>query len=93
MPDPRAIVRQLVVDWLDDQYHFGETESLLGGDEDRSFLEHGVLDSLGFVRLVLYLEARCGVRIDRRDLSPANFGSLQRIVSYLCDRSEGQARP
>ena len=78
-----AGVRKLVVDWLDDNYHFGEAEALIAGDDDRSFLRNGILDSLGFVKLVLFLESTCGVTIDRKDLSPANFDSLLKIVTYV----------
>lgn len=76
-------LRKLVIDWLDDNYHFGDAEALIGDDEDKSFLRNGILDSLGFVKLVLYLESTCGIEIDRRDLSPANFDSLQKIVTYV----------
>jgi acyl carrier protein len=76
-------IRSLVIDWLDDNYHFGEAEKAIGTDEDKSFLRNGILDSLGFVKLVLFLEAKCGIRIDRKDISPANFDSLQKIVTYV----------
>lgn len=76
-------VRQAVVDWLDDNYHFGDTETLLGGDDEKSFLQNGILDSLGFVKLVLFLEDTFGLSIDRKDLSPANFDGLGKIVRYL----------
>jgi acyl carrier protein len=84
MPAPAAApeVRQLVVDWLDDNYHFGDAEQVIG-DDQRSFLQNGVLDSLGFVKLLLFLEDRCRIRIDRRDLSPANFDSLAKIVAFV----------
>jgi acyl carrier protein len=76
-------VRKLVIDWLDDNYHFGDAEQLIGGEEDKSFLRNGILDSLGFVKLILFLETRCGVQVERKDISPANFDSLQRIVTYV----------
>lgn len=76
------VLRQLVVDWLDDNYHFGEAEQLIGDDE-RSFLQNGILDSLGFVKLLLFIEDRCRFRIDRKDVSPANFDSLAKIVAYV----------
>ena len=75
-------VRQAVVDWLDDNYHFGDAEKVIG-DDDRSFLEHGVLDSLGFVKLVLYLEDTYHIQIERKNLSPRNFDSLRKIVTYV----------
>jgi acyl carrier protein len=76
-------LRQHVVDWLDDNYHFGEAEGLLGGDDEKSFLRNGILDSLGFVKLMLYLEDTFKVRIDRKDVRPENFDSLAKIVRYV----------
>lgn len=78
-----SALRRLVIDWLDDNYHFGEAAARIGADEDQSFLRNGILDSLGFVKLVLYLEESCGIAIDRKDLAPANFDSLHKIVSYV----------
>jgi acyl carrier protein len=78
-----ATVRQIVIDWLDDNYHFGEAETLIGGDDQKSFLRSGLLDSLGFVKLILHLEQTCGVRIDRKDLTPANFDGLGKIAGYV----------
>lgn len=80
-----ASVRQIVIDWLDDNYHFGDAERLIKDDE-QSFLQNGILDSLGFVRLVLHLEQTFSVTIDRKHLTPANFDSLGKIVRYIQDR-------
>jgi acyl carrier protein len=75
-------LRQLIIDWLDDNYHFGDAERLIASD-DQSFLETGVLDSLGFVALVLFLEKRFALKINRKELSPANFDSMSKIIAYL----------
>jgi acyl carrier protein len=83
--DPGAgygAVRQAVLDWLDDNYHFGDAESLVGDDE-RSFLQNGILDSLGFVKLVLFLEERFRVTIDRKSLSTDNFDGLGKICRFV----------
>lgn len=76
-------LRQMVVDWLDDSYHFGDAESMIDGDDERSFLESGILDSLGFVSLVLFLENTFEINIDRASLSPENFDSLGKIIRYV----------
>jgi acyl carrier protein len=84
MPDASRI-RQDIIDWLDDQLHFGEAATLIRSD-DMSFLENGVLDSLGFVRLVVYLEERYGIVIDRKVLTRENFDSLGKIVRHVEQR-------
>ena len=81
-PPVHQAVRRLVIDWLDDHYHFGEAEALIGPD-DASFLDRGVLDSLGFVRLVVYLEDTLGFKIERKHLTRENFDSLLKIITYV----------
>jgi acyl carrier protein len=78
-----SYLRQAVVDWLDDNFHFGDTEALLGGDDEKSFLRNGILDSLGFVKLILFLEDNFRVKINRKDLTRENFDSLGKIIRYV----------
>ncbi len=75
-------LRQMILDWLDDKYHFGEAASLIKSDE-MSFLQNGILDSLGFVQLVLHLEKTCGVKFNRKDITPKNFDSMGKILAYV----------
>lgn len=84
-------LRQMVVDWLDDNYHFGDAEAMIDGDDEKSFLESGVLDSLGFVSLVLHLENTVGITIDRASLSPENFDSLGKIVRYVDSLTQSES--
>jgi len=86
----RSATRQLLIDWLDDNYHFGEAETLIPSD-DASFLDNGVLDSLGFVALIVYLEDRFRITIDRKSLNRENFDSLNKILAYV-EAREGAAR-
>ena len=87
MPAPNEI-RQVVIDWLDDQVHFGDAANLIKND-DMSFLENGILDSLGFVRLVVYLEEHFHITIDRKVLTRDNFDSMARIVRFVSARLDG----
>ena len=76
-------LRSVLIDWLDDNYHFGDTESLLNGDDEKSLMQSEILDSLGFVSLVLFLENSCSVKIDRASLSPENFDSIGKIIRFV----------
>ena len=75
-------VRRVVIDWLDDNFHFGDAATLVQDDE-RSFLDNGILASLGFVQLIVYIEDKYRITIDRKDLSRENFDSMGKIVSYV----------
>ncbi len=86
----RSGMRQLLIDWLDDNYHFGEADSKIGSD-DASFLDNGILDSLGFVALVVYLEDSFHITIDRKNLNRENFNSVNKILDYVVLRTGGAA--
>lgn len=83
------ILRQHVVDWLDDNYHFGDTESLITSD-DLSFMENGILDSLGFVQLILFLENTFQIALDRKDISRENFDGMAKIITYITSHKDYQ---
>lgn len=75
-------VREKVIDWLDDNYHFGDAATLIR-DDDLSFLDNGILDSLGYVNLTLFLEKTFAMKIDRKSLTRQNFDSMNKIVAYV----------
>lgn len=49
----------------------------------QSFLETGIIDSLGIVQLVGFLESGLGVKVGDADLVPENFDSIARIADYV----------
>jgi len=75
-------LRTMLLDWLDDHYLFGDARTVVRSDE-LSWLDHGVLDSLGFVKMILFIEDRLGLRFERRLLTRENFDGLGKIVRYV----------
>lgn len=51
--------------------------------DDYHLLENGVVDSLGLLGVVVYLEERLGVEIAEEEMTPDDFASVERIVSFL----------
>jgi len=78
-----SALRALIIDWLDDNYHFGEAENLIDGEDEKSLLKSGILDSLGYVSLIIYLENACNIKLDRSQLTPENFDGIGRILRYV----------
>lgn len=75
-------LRTLIVDWLDDNFHFGEAADLIVDDE-MSWLDNGILTSLGFVQLILFLEDTLNVQLDRSRLTRENFDGMGKILRYV----------
>ena len=51
--------------------------------DDESFLATGVVDSLGIVQLVSFVEVELGTPIPSEELVPANFDSVARLSAYV----------
>lgn len=52
-------------------------------DENASLTESGVIDSVGMMALVGFLEDRYGIKIEDEDLMPENFDCLRAITDYV----------
>jgi acyl carrier protein len=51
--------------------------------DDTSFLETGVVDSLGVMELVLFVEEHFGIDVEDREVVPANFDSVSRLSAFI----------
>jgi len=54
-----------------------------GLDPDTDLLEASVVDSVAMMDLIVWLEETYDVIIDPEDLTPDNFGTVNRMVRYL----------
>jgi acyl carrier protein len=82
MPVPAAItdrIRQFLVE------HFPSARKQPLGDDDH-LLANGIVDSLGILDLVAYLEREFGITITDDDLVPEHFESLGRMTRFVQDR-------
>ncbi len=56
------------------------------GDDDR-LLEKGVIDSMGVLELIGFLQREFGVAVDDQDITEENLGSLTSIARYVASRN------
>ena len=53
-----------------------------------SLLESGIVDSIGVLEIVTFIEQEFPVQVSDEDLVPENFGSIAAIVSFVQRRLE-----
>lgn len=75
-----------VKEFLTEQEYIKSAEVI---DESESLLERGIIDSVGVLNLISFLEETYGINIDEDDLMPENFDSLSAINSYV-NRKNGR---
>ena len=80
----RLEIEGIVTSYVRDELARSEPAQL--GPTD-SLISSGVLDSIGLLRLVLFLEERFQVKVGDGDLVPDNFETIERIVSFVESRS------
>jgi acyl carrier protein len=61
--------------------------------DDDSFLESGVLDSMGVLTLVEFVSEKYGIKIDDEELVPENWDSIRRVADFVRSKSQVEARP
>lgn len=67
---------------------FDESREL---SEDDELLLDGIIDSLGAIRLVGFVETNWGLTIPPQDVTVENFGSIAQIASYVRSLSGKEA--
>lgn len=72
---------QIITAFITDQYLPGTSPADLDADYD--LLATGVVDSLGLVRLIDWLQGEFGLDIDDRDLTPEAFRSVSAIRNFV----------
>lgn len=72
-----AAVQQLIAGW------FLERLNLEIPSPDTDLFETGVLDSLAFVELMLFLENAFGITITLEQVEIEHFKSIERIAAFL----------
>jgi acyl carrier protein len=77
MRDFKAPLRQFIVD----NYIIGSSGPAFS-DAD-SFMDRRIIDSTGFLELVLYLEETWGVTVADDEMIPENLDSLDYLQGYL----------
>jgi acyl carrier protein len=55
-------------------------------DDDASFLEQGIIDSIGFMELVAFVEKEYSIRVAPEDLVPDNFDSVNKLDRFINSR-------
>lgn len=58
---------------------------LRGGalSDDDSFLEEGIIDSIGVIELAAFIQKRFGIRIKVPEIIPENFDTLNNLEKYI----------
>ena len=70
-------LRQFVID----NFLFGEGENQFSNED--SFLEKGLVDSMGILTLVNFVQEKYAIGVADEELVPENWDSVRRIAGFV----------
>ncbi|MHB8079299.1 MAG: acyl carrier protein [Candidatus Krumholzibacteriia bacterium] len=79
-------LREQIRGFIIENFLFGDAEPL--GDDAVSLLDNGIVDSVGVMEMVAWLEQNHGVKVEDQELVPENFDSVERLVRFV-ERKRG----
>lgn len=48
-----------------------------------SFIQEGIIDSMGVMELATFVNTEFGVQVDPQDVTPDNFDSVNKLAAYV----------
>lgn len=75
--DPRTTLRALILE----DYLFTDDDTAL--TDDMSFLDEGILDSMGILEIIMFLEERFQVTVAEDEMVPQNLDSINNLLAYI----------
>lgn len=70
-------IKQQLTEYIRNELASGQAEI----ESDTSLA--GVIDSTAIMELVVWIEGQCGFDVEIDDITPDNFGSIDKIASYI----------
>ena len=78
--DTLDTIQQKLIRFLEEEILVDKEQSKIAPDQS---LFSGVLDSLGTLRLVVFIEETYGIQVADGELIPENFDTVERLAKYV----------
>lgn len=78
-------IRDKVWTYLKESFLYMRPDLQVGADE--SLLRAGVIDSLGVMEVIGFVEELGGFQVAEEDVTEANFGTLNAITRYVLSKA------
>jgi acyl carrier protein len=59
---------------------------------DQSLMGNGIVDSMGVMEMIQFLEEEFGVEVEDTEITEENLGSLDAIAGFVLERGSGEER-
>lgn len=74
-------IEQQIQNYISENLLF--TEGPFPYEDDMSFLQEGILDSVGVMELVAFAESTFAIHVAPQEVTPANFDSVKNLATFI----------
>lgn len=79
------VVREQVRDFITENFLYARPDFEL--QDSDPLLGKGIIDSMGVMEVVVFLEEQFGLEVDDADITEENLGTLEAITQYVSART------
>ena len=76
--------RQALRGFILENYLFTDDQAALA--DDASFLDSGILDSMGILELIDFLDERFAIKVEGDELVPENLDSINSLLAFIASK-------
>ncbi len=69
-------------------YFFSDDLSVV--QDDQSFLESGIIDSIGVMEIVMFIEGEFSINVLDEEIAPENLDSINKIDAFVTAKLSSQ---
>ena len=73
-------IEDKIRDFITKNLYFADSTNL---GEDTSFLAEGIIDSMGSLELVAYVESEFAIKVDMSEIVVKNFDSIRKLADFV----------
>ena len=80
-------IKEQLHEYITQNYFFDPEAGL---EDTDSFLELGIIDSVGILELVSYIEKKYGIEVNADELVPENLDSIENVANLVQRKREAR---
>ena len=80
-------MERILIDYITDQFSEDHPQDAIGLKDD--LLSEGIIDSLGMMKLIRFIEDKFEIKVRPEDMTIENFTSVEKISGYIRKQKSG----
>jgi len=79
-------VRQQIKQFIAENFLFTEDSNKL--DDDTSFMDEGIVDSMGIMELIVFIEETYKIDVEDDEIEPDNLDSVNNLYNFIMRKTK-----